>query len=202
MANFNATNPLVSVYFSTYNYGGTYIVPTLSAVAVIGAHAANSLSYILSGNSGVNNLTTLSSTTNFVASASLNLNLATAVVGTLTGLSAVTPPLLTFLGTNGNQSSQGFVSSSTLNTILSTASFTIDFDALAFHETTFALSAIRTAIADNNSQIDNPFYQNGDMSAYTGVIPTAPLGAPALSSTNLTFRTVAQHARRIGQENQ
>ena len=191
MGNFNPTNPLVSATF-LYSYGGTLSSPTVSAFGTFGINSNSAMYDILSGNG---------STSTFTASATLNVYLGQTLAGTVTGLSAIQPPLLTFLSKNGIQSSQGFIFSSTLNPVISTAVFTIEFDALPFRETVIALSGSRLSIIDNGTQFDNPFYQNADMAAFTGVIPTGPLGAPGLSSTNLAFRTVAQHARKIGQEN-
>lgn len=192
MGNFNPTNSLVSSAF-LYSYTAGNNNPIISAYGTLGVNCNNAMINFLSGN-GV--------TGTFTASAALNVYLGQTVTGTVTGLSAIQPPLITFLSNNGIVSTQGYISSSTLNPVNSTAVFTINFNALAFQQTTFALSGNKSTIIDNGSVIDNPFYQNNDMTLFTGVIPTGPLGAPGLSSTNLAFRTVAQHARRIGQENQ
>ena len=192
MGNFNPTNSLVSSTF-LYNYTAGNNNPTISAYGTLGVNSNNVMFNFLSGN-GV--------TGTFTASAALNVYLGQTITGTITGLSAIQPPLLSFLSNIGIVSTQGFISSSTLNPVNSTAVFTINFNALPFYSTIFSLSGNKATIIDNGTLIDNPFYQNPDMLPFTGVIPSGPLGAPGLSSTNLAFRTVAQHARRIGQENQ
>ena len=139
MPNFNAQNPLVSNTF-LYSYGGTPSSPTVSAFGVLGVNCSNSLATVLSGNGN---------TSNFTASATLNVYLGQTISSGITGLTAIVPPKLTFIGISTNQSTEGYISTSSLNPALSTAVFTIDFDALAFHETTFALSGNRVTIVDN-----------------------------------------------------
>jgi len=215
MANFNPTNPAVSATF-VYSYipvapGTSIAYPTVSAYGAVGISSNTTLSGILSGYGNASTFT-VSAYLNFYAGTSYNSGL-TALSTTFTGLttvwlsaygatlSAIQPPSLTLLANNGTVLTQGYIASSTINPSVSTCSFTIDFDSLQFRETTITLSGNKGTIIDNGSVYDTPFYQNSDMTPYTGIIPTGPLGAPGLSSTNLAFRTVAQHARRIGQEN-
>ena len=217
MANLNPTNPLVSSSF-LYSYAGTPLYATVSAYGTLGVNSSNSLAAILSGNGN---------TSNFTASATLNINAGTAYTTGLTALSttftgalstvwlsavtvpygvslsSIQPPSLTFFNLNGTtQSTQGYISSSTIIPAISSVVFTVAFDTLAFRATNFTLSGNNATVVDNGSGsvIDNPFYQNGDMISFTGVIQSGPIGAPGLSSTNLTFRTVAQHSRRFSQE--